>query len=188
MRPAVRKPSGPADDRSTHSARLECDLRYPTPFRVRLRLRSQNAWTNPGSLARSRRVGSSRFSMEQKLAESADTSSPQRTPRISAREFKVRMEGVERLVALFRFERMVHLGVTSLSLLMLLTSAAVLVARGAGPAELTGLLGSSGLIAYSASRLLVMWNQALRLLSGESTRRRSTTDVVFRGIWTDVGC
>lgn len=76
---------------------------------------------------------------------------------------------MERLTNLFRLERMVHLAVTSLSLLMLLLSAAVLISKGkAGPAELTGLFGSSGLMTYSTGRLLFMWNQALRLLAGEA--------------------
>lgn len=79
------------------------------------------------------------------------------------------MDAVERLTNLFRLERMVHLAVTSLSLLMLLLSAAVLISKGkAGPAELTGLFGSSGLMTYSTGRLLFMWNQALRLLAGEA--------------------
>ena len=74
----------------------------------------------------------------------------------------------ERLTNLFKLERLVHLAVTSLSLAMLLGSAGVLLYKGrAGPAELTGLFGSSGLITYSAGRLLFMWNQALRLLAGE---------------------
>jgi hypothetical protein len=80
-----------------------------------------------------------------------------------------RMAAVERLTALFRLERMVHLGITSVSLALLLVCAGVLLVRGqAGPAELTGLFGSSGLITYSAGRLLFMWNQALRLLAGEA--------------------
>ena len=78
------------------------------------------------------------------------------------------MDAVERLTHLFKVERLVHLGVTSISLLMLLASAGVLIFKGsAGPAELTGLFGSSGLITYSAGRLLFMWTQALRLLAGE---------------------
>jgi hypothetical protein len=89
---------------------------------------------------------------------------------ITPRDLKARMDAVERLTSLFKVERMVHLGVTSISLAMLLASAGVLLFKGkAGPAELTGLFGSSGLIAYSAGRLLVMWNQALRLLAGEAT-------------------
>ena len=48
-----------------------------------------------------------------------------------------RMDAVERLTMLFKLERQVHLFVTSLSLLMLLASAGVLIFKGtAGPAEL----------------------------------------------------
>jgi hypothetical protein len=82
-------------------------------------------------------------------------------------DMKARMDAVERLTNLFRWERMVYLIVTGLSLAMLLTSAGVLLAQGrAGTAELTGLFGSSGLITYSTGRLLFMWNQALKLLAG----------------------
>lgn len=84
-------------------------------------------------------------------------------------DIKARIDAVERLTKLFRLERIVHLGVTCLSLLILLTSAGVLLYEGkAGPAELSGLFGSSGLITYSAGRLLVMWNQALKVLAGSS--------------------
>jgi hypothetical protein len=76
-----------------------------------------------------------------------------------------RLAVVERLIHLFRLERMVHLLVTSISLIMLLASAGVLLFR-SGPdmVVLTGLFGSSGLIAYSIGRLLRMWDQALQAL------------------------
>jgi hypothetical protein len=78
------------------------------------------------------------------------------------------MDAVERLTALFRLERLVHLLITTSALVLLMISAGRLLYLGqAGPAELTGLFGSSGLIAYSAGRLLFMWNQALRLLADE---------------------
>ncbi len=76
-----------------------------------------------------------------------------------------RLQAVERLIQLFKLERMVHLLVTTISLGMLLTSAAVLIVRsGADLTVLTGLFGSSGLITYSAGRLLKMWDQALQVL------------------------
>jgi hypothetical protein len=76
-----------------------------------------------------------------------------------------RMRAVERLTRLFKLERMVHLGVTSVSLFMLLASAGMLIYKQEAKApELTLLFGSSGLITYSASRLLHMWNQALSLI------------------------
>ncbi len=80
-----------------------------------------------------------------------------------------RLEAIERLTRLFRLERMVHLAVTTIALLMLLASAGVLIyERKAGSAELTLMFGSSGLITYSAARLLHMWDQALSLIMPRS--------------------
>ena len=80
-----------------------------------------------------------------------------------------RMDAVERLTELFRLERFVYLAVTIIALVMLLTSAGVLLYKKQGDAaELAGLFGSSGLITYSAGRLLFMWSQALRLLAGDT--------------------
>jgi len=85
-----------------------------------------------------------------------------------SRSLAARMDVVERLTRLFKLERMVYLSVTVVSVLVLLGSAGALLFKGtAGTAELTGLFGSSGLITYTAGRLLFMWNQALRLLAGE---------------------
>ena len=76
-----------------------------------------------------------------------------------------RMDVVERLTNLFRFERMVYLGITIISLIMLLASGISLLIKGeAGPADLSLLFGSSGTITYTAGRLLFMWNEALRRL------------------------
>jgi len=84
---------------------------------------------------------------------------------MSGESLAERLEAVERLTRLFRAERMVHLGVTSISLILLLTSAAFLIARGGSSVELSLMFGSSGLITYSASRLLHMWDQALSLVA-----------------------
>ena len=81
-------------------------------------------------------------------------------------DLQQRMDAVERLTRLFRMERMVHLAVTTISLIMLLSSAAPLIIKGeAGTVELSLMFGSSGLITYSAGRLLAMWNQALSLVA-----------------------
>ncbi len=80
-------------------------------------------------------------------------------------DIKARMEVVRELTILFRFERMVYLGVTILSLAMLVGSAlSLMIKNQAGTAELTMLFGSSGLITYSTGRLLFMWNEALKRL------------------------
>ncbi len=82
-----------------------------------------------------------------------------------------RLKVVERLTNLFKLERMVYLSVTILSLIMLIGSALSLMLRDlAGTAELTMLFGSSGLITYSAGRLLYMWDEALKRLMPSDER------------------
>jgi len=78
-----------------------------------------------------------------------------------------RIKAVERLTELFKIERIVHLVVTSVSLVMLLFSAGITIFKKGNPdpAFLALMFGSSGLIAYSANRLLHMWDQALRILA-----------------------
>lgn len=74
-----------------------------------------------------------------------------------------RINAIERLTVLFKTERMVYLSITFISLLMLLGSAVSLIIRDkAGAPELTLLFGSSGLITYTAGRLLFMWSEALK--------------------------
>ncbi len=83
-------------------------------------------------------------------------------------EIESRLKVVERLTRLFRLERMVHLGVTVISLIMLLASAGVLIyEKKAGAVELSLMFGASGLITYSAGRLLFMWSQALKVIMTE---------------------
>ena len=81
-----------------------------------------------------------------------------------------RFEVVEKLAALFKLERMVHLAVTTISLIMLLFIAASLIYKNnADPVALTLMFGSSGLITYSANRLLRMWDQALQVLTSDGS-------------------
>ena len=80
-------------------------------------------------------------------------------------ELQKRYEIVEKLTTLFKFERMIHLIVTTVSLIILLVTITILLIKGsAGTAELTLMFGSSGLITYSAGRLLRMWDQALKII------------------------
>jgi len=80
-----------------------------------------------------------------------------------------KMEAVKELVGMFKLERVVHLVTTSVSLLMLFGSAATLIyQRKADVSELTMLFGASGLITYSANRLLRMWDQALGVVAGKN--------------------
>lgn len=91
-------------------------------------------------------------------------------------DFYQRLEAVERLTKLFRTERMVYLVTTIISLIMLVGSALSLMLRNqAGTAELTMLFGSSGLITYTAGRLLYMWNEALKRLIPSSSAEKEAS-------------
>jgi hypothetical protein len=84
-------------------------------------------------------------------------------------ELAERVAAVERLTQLFRAERLVHLAVTTIALIILLTTATVLIIRKElGIAALGAMFGSSGLITIAAARLLTMWNQALALVAGRA--------------------
>jgi hypothetical protein len=72
------------------------------------------------------------------------------------------LEAVMALLDLFKAERMVYLVATSVSFVILLVSAGYVLAKTkADPPTLVMIFGSTGLIGYSANRLLRMWEQAL---------------------------
>jgi len=72
---------------------------------------------------------------------------------------------VEKLINLFRFERLVHLFVTSISLIILFAcSLYMIIRKQAGIPELTLMFGSTGLITITANRLFRMWDQALNVI------------------------
>lgn len=84
------------------------------------------------------------------------------------KELTSRMDAVERLVELFRLERMVHITVVTVGVLLLLVASGYLIWKNSADAEiLIVLFGSSGLIWNSASHLLRMWNQSLEVLTDE---------------------
>ena len=84
-------------------------------------------------------------------------------------EFDDRLNAIERLLALFRFERMAYLVITTLALAMLLGSAGYLIInKSADAATLVMLFGSSGLITVALARLLRMWDQAMALIGGSA--------------------
>lgn len=95
-------------------------------------------------------------------------------PPLSPEDLNARMDAVERLTNLFKAERMAYLLMTGLSVIILITSAGVLLLqrKGSDYGAIVGLFGSSGTITYTTGRLLYMWNQALRLLAGERTSPR----------------
>ena len=74
-----------------------------------------------------------------------------------------RTEAVVKLTALFRTERLVYLAATGLAVaILLITAIVMLVNKQAGTPELTLLFGSSGIIAFTVNRLLLMWTTAMQ--------------------------
>lgn len=87
---------------------------------------------------------------------------------LSPRDIKARMDAVEKLMSLFKLERMVYISATAISVIILLANTVVaLLKKESGAAELTLLFGSAGLITITVGRLLYMWNQAIRIIVGE---------------------
>ena len=77
-------------------------------------------------------------------------------------DIQERLAVVKDLIAVFRAERLVYLGITVIALMALLGTVFSLVRRGqAGATELSVLFGSAGAISYSTTRLLKMWTDAL---------------------------
>jgi hypothetical protein len=88
-----------------------------------------------------------------------------------AKDVNEALRALEKLLAMFRFERMVYLGVTVVALIILLALACwLLVSDKEGSTALAlGMFGSSGLITFTTSRLLTMWNQAFELIRNALT-------------------
>lgn len=77
-----------------------------------------------------------------------------------------KVQAIKQLLDLFKFERMVYLGITILSLIVLIGCAIFLLIQQKGsqiPAVI-GLFTSSGGVAYTCGRLLKMWGDAMHLL------------------------
>lgn len=92
---------------------------------------------------------------------------------MNGNDMDARINAVERLIKLFTLERHVYLAITGVSLLMLLFSAGFLIVRSqADTGVLSMMFGSSGLITYSLSRLLRMWDQALQVLLVKQEERK----------------
>jgi hypothetical protein len=89
-------------------------------------------------------------------------------------DIQTKLVAIERLVELFKWERITYLIVTGLALAMLLIAVATLLLRHeADAAILVPLFGSSGLITYSLGRVLRMWDQAIHLISDKSSKVNS---------------
>jgi hypothetical protein len=76
-------------------------------------------------------------------------------------EMEQRFAVVERLTHLFRFERFIFLFVSVAAVITLLIMAIMLIYRQGLGKDAILLFGPSGVYAYSTSRLLSMWQDAL---------------------------
>lgn len=76
-----------------------------------------------------------------------------------------KVKAIKELLDVFKFERMVYLGITILSLIVLFGCAIYLLSQDKNqlPAVI-GLFTSSGGVAYTCGRLLKMWSDAIQLL------------------------
>jgi uncharacterized RDD family membrane protein YckC len=80
-------------------------------------------------------------------------------------ELKDLREVLDWLIDKFRLERIVYLIATGLSIIMLLTSAILLIIKQGATVEiLIMLFGSTGLIGYSVNRLMRMFDQTLGII------------------------
>lgn len=79
-----------------------------------------------------------------------------------------KIEAVERLTALFSFERYVYVCIISVCLAVFLLSVmSALYRHDVGPAEITCMFSSSGGVAFMIGRILHMWNRSMALLDGK---------------------
>ena len=86
---------------------------------------------------------------------------------MAERDIEARTAAVERLLQIFKLERLVYLAATSVAFLIVIVAAvSMLRERGVDPTSLTLVFGSSGITGYSANRLLKMFNDALAMIAG----------------------
>jgi hypothetical protein len=82
-------------------------------------------------------------------------------------ELDLRVKAIKQLLEAFKYERITYLAITFLSLLVLLACAIFMFTSGESEQQkfAIGLIASSGGIIFTASKVLKMWNDALKILS-----------------------
>src|SRR5687768_12743775 len=77
-----------------------------------------------------------------------------------------RLRAVERITILFRAERLVYLAFAITAFVALLACLILaLVRQGQDITATLGAFGSSGVVAFTSSRVLLMWNRALNIVT-----------------------
>jgi len=79
-----------------------------------------------------------------------------------------RVAAIKALLEAFKYERIVYLAVTILSLIVLFVCGISLLLKGESITSVIGMFTSTGAITFTAGRVLSMWNEALRVVSGQS--------------------
>jgi hypothetical protein len=78
-----------------------------------------------------------------------------------------RVAAIERITALFKWERQVYLVLTTTSALIIISSGVYgLFKNGLDVTVATLMFGSTGLVTLSVARLLTMWNRAIEMVAG----------------------
>jgi hypothetical protein len=89
----------------------------------------------------------------------------QRAPAVATKELDGQIDAVERITRLFWPERIVYICLAVVAFAMLLFFLALAVVRQQhDPTVLLSEFGPSGLVAYTSSRVLLMWNKAMALV------------------------
>jgi hypothetical protein len=92
-------------------------------------------------------------------------------PRTTPGALESQMQYVERLLRITRPERMVFLGISLTSAIVLIVYATViLIKHGGDVGTISGLFGASGVVTFSNAQALRVWRDALRLVLPEVTK------------------
>jgi len=78
-----------------------------------------------------------------------------------------RVRAVEQLTKLFRAERLVYISFAIAAFAMLLVCLTVALIRQENSAAIFGAFGSSGIVAFTSGRVIVMWNKSLAVVFPE---------------------
>jgi hypothetical protein len=74
-----------------------------------------------------------------------------------------RLEAIERVTALFRAERFVYLAFAIVAFILLIVCIVLSLVRGDMAVSQVIEMGTTGAVAYTSGRVIVMWNRALSL-------------------------
>jgi hypothetical protein len=78
-----------------------------------------------------------------------------------------RVAAIERITALFKWERQVYLVLTTASALVIIISGVYgIYKNGLDIPVATLMFGSTGVVTFSIGRLLTMWNRAIDIVAG----------------------